>query len=252
MKNLSRIVLFVTLTFMAASCIDKNQRSTSTFALATTFEMTERDIPEYVVDSMMFSPDFSWEQITFFHSRSQALNVGYEGGFKFNTKQGGDQDTEEQSYFTSAGPSHGHEGSLCYLGYLQTYSMPDYDITFDYSQYYSCHANILGCYVNNSEYTMRLYESGQIQPGDFLKVTIEFFNDDKPVGSMDTYLVDYIGRELEIVEDWEPWDMGKQIEEDKLTVGNFNAVKFHVETSGGLLKPCFCLDNFIVQLSVEF
>ena len=253
MKNSVKIIAILAAIVALSSCMGKEQRASSTFTLGTTFEMYESDIPKYVVDSMMFSPTFSWEQITYFNSQSSELNQGYEGGFKFNTKHGWSEDTDEQAYFTSAGKDAGAYVSNCYLGYLQTPSMPEYDIKFDYSGYYTASSQIVGCCINNSEYTMRLYDAGEIHDGDFLKVIIEFYNNNNLVGSLDKYLVDYVTtRELQIVKDWEDWEMAKEMQNNKITIGSFDSVKFKVETSGGKLVPCFCLDNFMVQLSVEF
>ncbi|MBQ8061115.1 MAG: DUF4465 domain-containing protein [Bacteroidales bacterium] len=253
MKNSIKVLAAFAAILSLVSCMEKGTRSSSTFTLGTTFEMYESDMPKYVVDSMMFSPTFSWEQITYFNSKSAELNQGYEGGFKFNIKHGWTQDTDDQAYFTSASNAAGAYDSNCYLGFLQTPTMPDYDIVFDYSGYYTANSQIIGCCINNTEYTMRLYEAGEIQDGDFLKVIIEFYNNNNLVGSLDKYLVDYVTtRELQIVKEWEDWEMAKEMQDKKITMGSFDSVKFRVETSSGKFVPCFCLDNFMIQLSVEF
>lgn len=252
MKNSIKAFATFAAILSLASCIDKGQRASSVFSLGVSFEISENDLEKYVVDSMMCSPTFSWDEIIYFNSRTSEFNQGYEGGFKLNTKSGSDQDTDEQAYFTSAGPSAGIN-SLCYLGYLKTPSMPEYDIEFNYDGYYSAQSSIIGCCINNTEYTMRLRDAGEIHDGDFLKVIVDFYNKGTLTGSLEKYLVDYVSsRELKIVEDWEEWDMAKYMQDNNIVIGSFDAVKFRVETSGGKFVPCFCLDNFMVQLSVEY
>ncbi|MBR7003597.1 MAG: DUF4465 domain-containing protein [Bacteroidales bacterium] len=252
MKNSFKIVMVVAAVALVTSCME-TKRATSTFSLGTTFEMTDYEIEKNVVDSIMFSPMFSWENVTYFHAMASGHNLGYQGGFVFSTKKGKVDDSEDMRVFSSADPGAGALCSLCYLAYNKTPNMPKYDIEYDFSGYYSAISSILGFYVCNSLYTKMLNDNGEINPGDYLKLKVNFYKADNLVGSVEKYLVDYYTSNiLKMVNEWEAWDIGKELSESNKSIGSFDAIKFEVETSGGNLRPCFCLDNFIIQLSVEY
>ena len=252
MKNLIKVCIAAFILIYSVSCREVGP-STSTFTFATTFELEDTEAHSYLVDSLMYLPEFSMEEISYFFSRSLEINSGYEGGFKISTKKGVENADDPNAIFTSAGSSAGALDSKYYLGYLRTGIMPDYDIKFDLSSYSSGSCMVVGCYINNSEYTKRLYDAGEIKSGDFLKVTMEFFKNGSFLGSWSKYLVDGINKlEPEVVTDWYPWDVAKETKEKSVVYNDVDAVRFIVETSPGKLKPCFCIDNFTVRADIVY
>ena len=250
MKN-STLILLAAVSLVVSSCFERG-RSSSTFALGTNFEMNDYDIEKYTKDSIMYAPEFSWDNVTTFKAQVAELNQGYQGGLVFSTKKGSSDDPELMRLFSSGDPGAGAMDSKCYMAFYQTAAMPDYDIVYDFSSYYSASASIMGFYICNTKYTAMLIEEGKIAPGDFLKVKVEFFNSGASVGSAEKYLVDYTGSKLESVDEWYAWDIAKELQENKGSIGNFNQVKFHVESSSSEIQPSFCLDNYMIQLSVEY
>ena len=247
------MILLVAAAIILASCV-KAGRASSVFSIGTTFEMSESDLEQYMVDSLMYAPEFSWENVTIFKSKSASINQGYEGGFILSMKKGNPYEPDNLTMLSSADPGAGAEGSSCYMAFNQTYSMPPYDIEYDFSSYYTAESSIVGFYLCNSLYNSMLADEGKIYEGDYLRLTVEFFKGGNLVGSVQKYLIDYYTtRQLSMVNKWEAWDVQKEIRDSGATsIGSFDAVRFRLEASGSQIKPCFCLDNFIVQLSVEY
>ena len=247
------MILLGAAAIILASCI-KAGRASSVFSVGTTFEMSESDLEQYMVDSLMYAPEFSWENVTIFKSQSAALNLGYEGGFVLSRKKGNPNESDDKTMLSSADPGAGAEGSSFYMAFNQTYSMPQYDIEYDFSSYYTAESSIMGFYLCNSLYNSQLADEGKIYEGDYLRLTVEFFKGGNLVGSVQKYLIDYYTtRLLTMVNKWEAWDIQKEIKESgATTIGSFDAVRFRLEASGSQIKPCFCIDNYTVQLSVEY
>lgn len=254
MKNSILIVLAAAM-LLSVSCVEKG-RSSATFSLGTDFELADYYLEDVLRDSIMFAPENSWESIMFFKSQSTTMNEGYLGGLVLSTKKGSADDPESLTMFSSADPGAGALNSNCYMGYYRTATMPDYDIVLDLSGYSTASSSIIGFYVCNSLYTSMLAWDNRINPGDFLKLKVEFFNKDTGafVGSIDKYLVDYTNPSvgLKMVNEWEPWDIAKELQNTSASVGSFTGVRFSLESNGSEFKPCFCLDSFFVQLSVEY
>ncbi len=249
MKNFIRILVVAVFVASLPSCV-KPQNSSATFALGTSFEIPESDIASFSKDSMMYSPILSWDQIMTFNAQADAANTGYQGGFMLSFKKGSPEDSETQAVFCSADPGAGASESKCYLAFRQTGTMPSFDITFDYSAYISASSSVVGCYICNSECTKRMADNGEFQDGDYLKVVMEFYRGLQLIGSLDKYLVNYsAGKDAVMVNEWEIWDMGTQ---SNGSITSFDAIKIRVETSRPAIEPCFCLDSFVVQLSVEY
>ena len=249
MKNFIRILVVAIFVASLPSCVTP-QNSSATFALGTSFEIPESEIASLSTDSTMYAPVLSWDQIMAFNTQADGTNIGYQGGFKLSAKKGSPEDSDAQAIFCSADPGAGASESNCYLAFRQTPTMPSFDITFDYSAYITASSSVVGCYVCNSECTRRMAESGGFQQGDYLKVVMEFFRGGQFIGSLDKYLVDYSpGRDAVMVNEWEIWDMGTQ---SNGSIASFDAIKIMIETSRPEIEPCFCLDSFVVQLSVEY
>ena len=247
------MILLVAAAIVLTSCF-KNGHASSVFSLGTTFEMSETDTGQYIKDSLMYSPEFSWEQVSFFKSQSAGLNQGYQGGFVLSMKKGDPEESADLTMLSSADPGAGAEGSTYYMAFNQTNSMPQYDIQYDFSSYYSATSSIMGFYVCNSLYNSKLADEGKIVDGDFLKLTVEFYNSGNLVGTVDKYLIDYYTtRQLTMINKWDPWDIQKELKDAGTpTIGSFDAIRFRLQASGNEIKPCFCLDNFLIQLSVEY
>ena len=254
MKN-SILIALAVLSLTLASCIEPS-RSHATFNLGTGFELSETDLEKVSTDSIMFSPQSTWDNIMFFKTLAADLNVDYLGGFVISLKKGSSDDPESLTMFSSADPGAGALNSNCYMAYYRTPTMPDYDIVLDLSNYSSATSSIIGFYVCNSLYNTLLAKEGMINPGDFLKLKMEFFNKSQSasVGMVEKYLVDYTNASsgLKMIDEWEAWDIAKELQNTSASVGNFDAIRLYLDVSGSWLKPCFCLDSFYVQLSVEY
>ena len=255
MKNLSLIGLAAVL-LLSASCMEKG-RSSATFSLGTDFELADYYLEQVLRDSLMFAPESSWESIMVFKSQSSSMNENYQGGLVLSTKKGSSDDPESLTMFSSADPASGALNSLCYMAYYRTGSMPDYDVVLDFSSFSSANSSMVGLYVCNSLYNSMLAWDDKIRPGDYLKLRLEFFNKttNASVGAIEKYLVDYTNSSvgLKMVNEWEPWDIGKELQNTNISIGSFDAIRFYpVESPGSELKPCFCLDSFFIQLSVEY
>ena len=183
MKNSIKFALSALMLVALASCKEP-QRSSASYNQSVSFEMAEYYMDEYFVDGLMYTPFLSWDDVAYFCSSSEETNKGYLGGFKLSNRTGGEEDSDELATFTSAGESAGVGGSSCYLAYCKTTSMPEYDIQYSFGSFYSASTGIIGCYIDNSLYNTRLKDEGKLSQGDWLKVTIEFYNNGTPAGSL--------------------------------------------------------------------
>ena len=259
MKYSIKILIMALAMIAAASCMNKNNHSTATFDVSVGFEVTDNEVDNYFHDGMMFAKSYTFDQVVYFMSEYDDNFGGYRGGFALSVRTGNDADPGQFSSFTSASTNGGASPdgtstnfSRGYLAFNKTATMPDYDIEFDFSPYYSGNAQIIGCYICNTLYNKRLLENDEIGNGDYLKVTVEFYNNSTLLDSVEKYLVDYTGTELKMDNDWVVWDMNKQMEDKGGTPSNVNAVKFKLSCSGASLKPEFCLDNFVARVNVEY
>ena len=249
MKNSIKFLVAVIAVLVVYSC-NKPGHSSASYNLGVTFEVNISENPQ-MKDSIVTAPHYSWDQVIYFNSQASDVNVGYTGGFALSAKKGSAEDSEDQARFVSADSGAGSGKSNCYMGFLQTASMPKYDIQLELAEFYSATSSIVGCMVCNSESTKRYAEEVGFEPGDFLRVSFEFYKSDMPVGSLEKYLVDYVsGTELKMVNEWEVWDMSEK--ETKVNIPTFDAIKIRVETSRQQIEPCFCMDDFVVFLSVEY
>lgn len=247
MKNLTRI-LFVVLAVMALYSCEDYKRSSASYYLGVTFETSS--MTPGLVDSVVYSPLLSWDQIVYFKAEAKDVNVGYEGGFVLSSKKGSPNDTDDMARFVSADPGAGAEKSSGYVGFYKGDKMPDYDVVLDLRGYYTATSSIVGCYLCNSELTKRFSETVGFEPGDYLRVVFDFYKSDLLVGTLEKYLVDYSGTELKMVNEWEAWDMTET--ETKVKIPTYDSIKINVETSRPEIVPCFCMDDFITYLSVEY
>lgn len=259
MKNSINLFLLAAAVLAVASCNPKSTRSKATFDVSIGFELTDNEIETYFHDGLMFAKTYTFDQIAYFLAEYDDNFGGHRGGFTLSVRTGNDADQGQFASFTSASTNGGAtpDGSATsysrgYMAFDKTTTMPDHDIVFDYSSYYSGSAQVIGCYICNTLFNKRLLDNGEIKPGDYLKVTAEFYNGTALLGSVETYLVDYTGPELKMSTDWEVWDMNKQLEEKGGTPTNVNAVKFNVACAGSSLKPEFCLDNFAARVDIEY
>ena len=87
-----------------------------------------------------------------------------------------------------------------------------------------------------------------------MKVTVEFYKAGNLVGSAEKYLIDYYTtRQLVMVNEWDVWDIQKELKDaGNATIGSFDGVRFRLQASGSEIKPCFCLDNYLIRLDVEY
>jgi hypothetical protein len=122
--------------------------------------------------------------------------------------------------------------------------MPEYDIRFNFANATTYTCFLKGAAVNNTAHIASLVASGYFMPGDYYKVVATGYNQGKPVGTSEFYLVDYTGNELKAVSDWAVWKM------DSIT-GIVDAVKFDIQSSRAELPLYFCMDNFTVDISFE-
>ena len=248
MKNSIKLLLAIIAVLTLFSC-NKQGRSTASYFLGVSFEVNLED-PSFR-DSIVTAPYYSWDQVIYFNSQSTDVNTDYQGGFVLSGKKGSADDSEDVARFVSASPDAGVGKSDGYIAFLNTWTMPEYDIKLDLTNFYTATSSITGCYVCNSESTKRYAEEVGFEPGDFLKVTFEFFNGNLLVGSLNKYLVDYVtGTELKMINDWEVWEMSES--ETKVNIPSFNAIKIVVETSNPSIERSFCMDEFTVYLNVEY
>ena len=251
MKISTKLGLLASVLLTLVSC-KPAERSTASYYENDSFEMDDVVILEYFNDGLMFSPYLTWNQITYFCSQSDETNIGYRGGFKLSSREGSELDDAEQATFTSAGEGSGVNGSNCYMAYLKTPYMPEYDIKINLANFYSSNVSPVGCYIVNSLYNSRLKEQGLIEKGDLLKVIVEFYSGGQMVGSLGKYIVDYSGPELKMADTWTEWNMSEQAKDEGITIPSYDAVKFKVEVTGEHLKPCFCIDTFVTFLKVVY
>ena len=250
MKNSIRIA-FVALVVLAAVSCDNPQRSSATFVQVASFDMDDYSIENYFHDGIMFSPTLTWDDVCYFNSLALDLNSGFLGGFRVSVRKANDEDTAEQAKVTSADPSGGANGSNGYMVFSQTPTMPDYSMAYNLSGFYSATLSSYGCDICNTLYNKRLGEEGLISPGDYLKVKIDFYIGAILIGSLEKYLIDYATvTEPKMENEWVGWTMSS--ESGSSGVSGFDAVKITVESSGANIDPAFCMDNYCVNMSVEY
>lgn len=254
MKNSIKIFLLASAMFLVAACDrSTNGRSNATFDVETSFELTDAEIERYLTDGLMFGPSFTFDQVIYFMSGYEASVSGYTGGFLLSTRTEDDPDPNNNlASYTTACPDGGALTSRCYMVYRQTPPTPEFDVKYDFSSYYSGNAQIVGCYICNTLYNKRAAENEDIKPGDYLKVTVQFYSHSTALDTVEKYLIDYTGNELVMANDWDVWDMNKQMEDKGGTPANTDAVKFVVTCSGDAIRPEFCLDSFVSRVAVEY
>lgn len=248
MKNFIRLTISLTMALALASC-DRVRESTATFYVAATFEITDAEYDAIAVDSLLYVPKFYWEQVAYIATQCGGDNKGYVGGFKISNKIGSPEDTDAQAIFTSASPNSGALNSRYYTGFYDTGMTPTYDIAYELGGYSSALNYLMGCYVVNSEYNKRLYDAGEIEQGDYLKVVARAYKNNSLVTIAEKKLIDFTGAEHVFINEWEAWEMNLVGTDHQ--VFDFDSISFSVEATGKLL-PCFCMDNFTSQLSVVY
>ncbi len=255
MKNSIKCCLFAAIALTAASCLSSGNGSVS-YTLVGEFNYIAENPTIYKLqDSLIFANKVQMgDGCSMLCTKCDGINENFDGGWKISTKKGSPDDTEELSMFTSAGKNAGltiteksyTSSNKAYAVFCQTYDMPAYDITFEFSGYSKSTCYVIGFYINNTKYVENLADAGQIPAGDFLKVTATFYKNGAPVGTEEKFLVDNTGTELKIVKDWEEWKM------EDVTKTDVDAVKFSVESGTGVLGEGFCLDNFVASIALEY
>ncbi|MBP3270399.1 MAG: hypothetical protein J6L98_06935 [Bacteroidales bacterium] len=251
MKNSTKLLSIAAILFSMVSCMEK-ERATATFTQGSSFEVNDVNFQNYIIDSLMFTPTISFDDLIFFNSSCDETNKGYKGGFKLSTLKGGVNTSDEMAIYASADRVAGVGGSLNYMAFNQTSSMPDYDVTFYLDNFYRADVSMYGCAICNTLYNKRLAEQDKIAPGDYLKVVFEFYYNDALAGKVDKYLIDYRSSPLVMLNEWTEWDIAKQIADDNIIIGSFTDVKIRFEKSGQYIMPNVCVDNFIAQFSVTY
>ncbi len=252
MKNSIKFFLAALVLVAAASC-GETKRSSSNFVQVTNFDMDDYSIEQYFVNNLMYAPLLSWDGVCQYNSSADELNKGYRGGFVLSVRKGTEDMPDELALKTSADPYGGSNGSNGYMVFTQTSSMPEADITYDLSSFFTASTASYGCDVCNTLYNKRMQEQGLISSGDYLKVKAEFYKGKTLVGSLEKYLINYKTVEEPVMEnEWVGWNMTKGSDGNNVTVTNFDSVKFTIETSGAHIDPSFCVDNYCVNLNVEY
>lgn len=252
MKNSINLFLAALVLVAAASC-GETKRSTSDFVQVTNFDMDEYSIEQYFVNNLMYAPFLSWDGVCQYNSSADELNRGYRGGFVLSVRKGAEDMPDELAMKTSADPYGGSNGSNGYMVFTQTSSMPESDISYDLSSFYTAATSSYGFDVCNTLYNKRLQEQGLISSGDYLKVKAEFYKGKTLVGSLEKYLINYKSVDEPVMEnEWVGWNMTSGNENTNITVSNFDSVKFIVETSGAHIDPSFCMDNYCTRFNVEY
>lgn len=251
MKYLTKLLLCVTVMATLASCAEVKPSSAS-FTQGVTFEFDEFTFADHFKDSLLYLPQISYDQLIYFKTSCDDENQGYKGGFKISALKGGPDTPDDIAVFTSADKSAGINGSFFYAGFLRTSNMPDYDITLNLSQFTTADAKIVGLCLCNSLYNSRLAKDGLIAPGDYLKLVVEFYNNNTLVNSFEKYLVDYTGSDLKMLNEWTEWDISSEASKSSVQIASFKDSRLKLEVKGENLKPCFCLDNYLISASVTY
>ena len=251
MKYLTKLLLCAVLMAALVSCIE-SQPSSATFSQGVAFEMDEFTFSDHFKDSLMFLPQISFDQLIYFNTSCDGENQGYKGGFKISALKGGPETPDDIAVFTSADKSAGINGSFFYAGFLRAPNMPDYDITLNLSQFTTADAKIVGFCLCNSLYNSRLAKEGLIAPGDYLKLVVEFYNNNTLVNSFEKYLVDYTGSDLKMLNEWTEWDISSEASKSSVQIASFKDSRLKLEVKGENLKPCFCLDNYLITAAVTY
>lgn len=251
MKISTKLSLALAVVLSMTSCF-KHERSSASVNQNVNFEMNELAYEKYFQDSLMYTTKFSLDDVIVFNTACDNLNRGFIGGFKVSTLFGGKETSDEMARYASADPRQGMSGSMFYMTFNQAPFMSGYDIEYILDNYYSAETQILGCCVCNTLYNSRLAEQGLIEPGDYLKVTFEFFNGDTSVGSISKYLIDYTGAELKMINEWKEWDMAGELQAEKAYIASFDKTKIRFEIQGSFIEPCFCFDDYLVHISVTY
>ena len=252
MKNLIKLSLVAMVAMATVSC-KETQRSSATFVQVTSFEMDEHSVETYYHDGILYAPLLSWDDVCYYNSSSDDINTGFRGGFRVSIRKANDDTSEEFSKVTAADPVGGANGSQCYMVFKQTSSMPETSIDYNLTSFYTASLSSYGCDVCNTLYNKRLGEDGLIGPGDYLKVKIEFYKGTALLGSIEKYLIDYATvTEPKMENEWVGWEMSGGSDSSNTKFSGFDAVKITVETSGENIDPSFCVDNYCVQMAVEY
>ncbi|MBQ6253892.1 MAG: DUF4465 domain-containing protein [Bacteroidales bacterium] len=252
MNYSTRLFLLVATLVAVISC-DQKGKSTSSYNICTTFDLTDSEISQYCADGLLVSPSFSWDDVCYYMSLADAMNSGYHGGFLLSTRVATNDATDEMAKFTSCTTTGGVLGSSGYMVYNQTTASPSRDIEYKLTGYSSATTGVVCAAVTNTLYNKRLKDNNLIAKGDYLKVIAEFYNGNTLVEKLEKYLIDYSTvTELKMSEDWDIWNMEEDAGNQNKSITGFDGVKFTIECSGEHIVPAFCIDNYTVFLKVEY
>jgi hypothetical protein len=246
MKNLFRPIIIVAVCAAMASCMGKTSSEYTLTASLEEFALAQYNDYFNETDSTFSGAAYIlMDNISFLCAGVD--EQGFHGGFALSKKKAYLTSEGAPTMTTSAGGKGGSGRSVVYSYFYQNPNpsfMPEYDIRFNFANATTYTCFLKGAAVNNTAHIASLVASGYFMPGDYYKVVATGYNQGKPVGTSEFYLVDYTGNELKAVSDWAVWKM------DSIT-GIVDAVKFDIQSSRAELPLYFCMDNFTVDISFE-
>lgn len=139
----------------------------------------------------------------------------------------------------------GHSKSTGFAVFRQSSEMPDYGITFNFSNESASYTQIKGMYVCNTNYLANVMVHGDgdipaFQEGDYLRLTVT--SDKGATASID--LASFKDGKLSYIHDWTAWDVSK--------IGYFKSLQFSMSSNRSDIPLYCCLDDVTAFVHVEY
>lgn len=243
---MKRILLFIASAIMASSCLDDGFQSYQSYTLVSTFEYSEIN---FLPDSTCFNtttPDgFGYDIMNFYHVLDPG-KIRVDGGFLLSCQQmPRSKNTEglDNAYrcYLEKFPAQAQNIYSVFIQNPDPYLMPKNDIAFPYKENGTCVAQ--GCFVTN---TVEVADSikANFKLGDRLTLKAVGYLNGVKTGEADMNLADFSAVKDSIVSTWTAFDLTK--------LGSFEYVDFEVSSTNPNIPTNFCMDNFTVNIELNF
>ena len=255
---MKKTIIFITLIVSLMSCLGSGEYST-TYPAEVTFEYSGIDYDlEFGADSLFFEEShgygFGWNYLAFRHDVDTVAKV-FNGGMLLSCLKGGCLDpadslsmarTDSTAFANDAFRLNSDlmfSGSRTYAVYYENPDadlMPEWDVEFTATEIGTC--TMGGCYVNNTRYVA--YKASQcFEDGDRLTLKATGYLDGVKTGETSISLVDFSAQKDSIVSTWTPFDLSK--------LGQVDRVDFEALSTKKEVPAYFCMDNFMVSITIS-
>lgn len=244
--NIRKIFGWLALGAVVCGCMSGS--FSSEFVAMCTFEYSDQQ-QVFGKDSIYCASEFAEGQSSLiFHNKTD--NGTFSGGFLISLLR--DTTFEPgyvKSYYSVADTSKNTRkgnGFVVYYDNARKSQMPEHSMTFQYYANGSC--TLTSMYVCNTNHVANAALYGvpgcpAFKEGDYMKLKITGILDGKSTGSVETDLVTFGDKGLELVRGW------KRVELNR--IGSFQYLDLSIETNRDDAPRYCCIDNIMANISIS-